>query len=53
MKPLKEKVSLTLDDVVVAQIKELAQEDDRPFSQYVNIVLKKHIEIVARHRKKD
>ena len=43
MKPLKEKVSLTLDDVVIEKIKQLAEYDDRSLSQYINIVLKAHI----------
>ena len=44
MKPLKSKVSITLDEDVITKIKELAENDDRSFSQYINIVLKKHIE---------
>ena len=43
MKPLKEKVSITLDENIVERIKELAEDDDRSFSQYVNMVLKKYI----------
>lgn len=43
MKPLKSKVSITLDDDVIKKIKQLSEEDDRSFSQYINIVLKKHI----------
>lgn len=43
MKPLKEKVSITLDNDVVAKIRELADEDDRSFSQYINKVLKEYI----------
>ena len=42
-KPLKPKVSITLDDNVIERIKELAEKDDRSFSQYINMVLKKHI----------
>ena len=42
-KPLKSKVSITLDDNVIETIKELAEADDRSFSQYINMVLKKHI----------
>lgn len=42
-KPLKSKVSITLDDNVIERIKELAEKDDRSFSQYINMVLKKHI----------
>ncbi|MBR2108632.1 MAG: toxin-antitoxin system protein [Ruminococcus sp.] len=43
MKPLKSKVSITLDDDVIKKIKQLSEEDDRSFSQYINIVLKNHI----------
>ena len=40
MKPLKSKVSITLDDDIISKIKELSEEDDRSFSQYINMVLK-------------
>ena len=40
MKPLKEKVSITLDTDIISRIKELAEEDDRNFSQYINMVLR-------------
>ena len=43
MKPLKEKVSITLDSDIVAKIRELADEDDRSFSQYINKVLKDYV----------
>ena len=43
MKPLKEKVSITLDENIVERIKELAEEDDRSFSQYINMILKEWI----------
>lgn len=43
MKPLKEKVSITLDSDIVFKIKELSEQDDRSFSQYINLVLRKHI----------
>lgn len=42
-RPLKSKVSITLDDDVIEKIKELAEADDRNFSQYINMILKKHI----------
>ncbi|MEG1880019.1 MAG: toxin-antitoxin system protein [Oscillospiraceae bacterium] len=44
MRPLKEKVSVTLDSDVIEKIREFAELDARPFSQYINLVLKKHIE---------
>lgn len=43
MKPLKEKVSITLDSDVITVIRRLAEADERSTSQYINMVLKKHI----------
>jgi predicted transcriptional regulator len=43
MKPLKQKVSITLDEEIVTKIKELAENDDRNFSQYINRVLREWI----------
>lgn len=43
MKPLKEKVSITLDGDIIQRIKELAEKDDRSFSQFINMVLKEYI----------
>lgn len=44
MRPLKEKVSITLDSDIIEKIKELAEADDRSFSQYINIILKDHVQ---------
>lgn len=44
MKPLKTKVIITLDMDVVEMLKELAEQDDRSFSKYVNLVLKRYLE---------
>lgn len=43
MKPLKSKVSITLDSDVIEKIKQLAEKDDRSFSQYINLILKEHL----------
>ena len=43
MKPLKIKVSITIDSEIIDEIKALAEEDDRSFSQYVNLVLKEYL----------
>jgi len=48
MKPLKEKVSITLDNDIIKQIKQLSEKDDRSFSQYVNLVLKEHLENIRK-----
>ena len=44
MKPLKEKVSITLDTDLLERVRYLAEYDDRSLSQYINLVLKKHLE---------
>ena len=44
MKPLKEKVSLTLDIPVLEKVKELAEYEDRSLSSYINLVLREHLE---------
>lgn len=43
MKPLKQKVSITLDEEIIRKTKRLAEENDRSFSQYVNLVLREHL----------
>ena len=43
MKPLKEKISITIDWDILEKLKQLAEDDDRSLSQYINIVLKNHI----------
>lgn len=43
MKPLKTKVSITLDSDIIEKLKALAEEDDRSFSQYVNLILKEYL----------
>ena len=46
MKPLKEKISITIDNDVLARLKEKAEYDDRSLSQYINLVLKQHIKSI-------
>ena len=43
MKPLKAKVSLTLDSPVLEQVQKLAEQEDRSLSSYINLVLKAHL----------
>lgn len=43
MKPLKSKVSITLDSDIIEKIKQLAEKDDRSFSQYINLILKEYL----------
>lgn len=43
MKPLKAKVSITIDNDIVVVLKTLAEEDDRSLSQYINLILKRYL----------
>lgn len=44
MRPLKERISITIDGDLLEKIRTKAEEDDRSLSQYINLVLKKHLE---------
>lgn len=52
MNSLKNRVSLTLDEDIIEKIKQLAENDDRSFSQYVNMVLKEHLSKIDRATEK-
>ncbi len=43
MKPLKQGISITIDGDVLERVRLMAEECDRSVSQYINLVLKKHI----------
>ena len=49
MKPLKEKISITIDNDILAKIKKKADDDDRSLSQYINIVLKQHLKTLNKN----
>lgn len=44
MKPLKEKISITIDSDLLEKLRLKAEEDCRSLSQYINLILKKHLE---------
>lgn len=44
MKPLKNKISITIDSDLLEALREKAEEDDRSLSQYINLILKKYLE---------
>ena len=46
MKPLKEKISITIDSDLLEKLRIAAEEDDRSLSQYINIILKEHINLL-------
>ena len=43
MKPLKEKISITVDGDILEKLKEKAEKDERSLSQYINKILKEHL----------
>ena len=43
MKPLKEKISITIDSDILEMLREKAELDDRSLSQYINLILKEHL----------
>lgn len=44
MKPLKDKISITIDSDLLEKLREKAEKDDRSLSQYINLILKKYLE---------
>ncbi len=43
MKPLKDKISITIDNDILKKLRELAEADDRSLSQYINLILREYI----------
>lgn len=43
MRPVKEKLSITIDSDLLEKLKENAENDERSLSQYINLALKQHI----------
>lgn len=43
MKPLKAKVSITLDEDIIEELKQLAEKEDRSLSQFINRILKGYL----------
>ena len=46
---MKKKVSVTLDEDIIEKLRELAEENDRSLSQYVNLLLKQHLAQTAKN----
>lgn len=51
LKPLKVKISVSLDEEVVKKLRVLAEEDDRQLSSYINLVLRNHIRTLEGRQK--
>ena len=43
MKPLKEQISITVDSDILEKARELAEQDERSLSQFINIALKDYV----------
>ena len=52
MKPLKVRISITLDDPIYQRIKGLAEYDDRSVSSYINLALRDHLNELDRESQK-
>ena len=51
MKPLKKKISIKIDCDVLEKIRDKAEYDGRSLSQYINLVLKRHLEAEENEKK--
>lgn len=43
VRPLKEKISITVDRDILEKAKQAAESDDRSLSQFINIALKEYL----------
>ncbi len=48
MRPLKKKISITLDEDILKNLKCLSEESYRSLSQYINLVLKEHLKNIKK-----
>lgn len=44
MKPLKEKISITIDSDLLEKLRAKAEYDDRSLSSFINLILKRYLE---------
>ena len=51
LRPLKDKISITIDNDILVKLKERAEYDDRSLSQYINLVLKQHLKDLEEAKK--
>ena len=45
-RPLKKKISITIDEDLVKLLQKLSFEQSRPLSHYINYVLRRHVESI-------
>ena len=48
MRPLKDKISITIDNDLLEKLREKAEYDDRSLSSYINLILRKYLEGLER-----
>jgi len=51
VRPLKDKISITIDSDILEKLRDRAEYDDRSLSQYINLVLKRHLEELEKAKK--
>lgn len=51
MRPLKEKISITIDSDVLEEAKAAAERDDRSLSQFINLAVKSFLSKLDREQK--
>ncbi len=49
MRPLKEHISITIDNDLLEKARELAELDDRSLSQFINIALKEYVKKIEKN----
>lgn len=49
-RPLKVKVSITLDEPLVRELRRRSDSAYRPLSQYINLVLRRHLAALGREK---
>ena len=47
MKPLKQQISITIDEDILEKAKRLAEIDDRSLSQFINIAVKEYVKKIT------
>ncbi len=51
MKPLKTRISITIDDPILEKVKQLAEYEDRSVSSYINLILRDYLEKLEQNPK--
>ena len=52
MKPLKQQISITVDEDLLEKAKKLAEIDDRSLSQFINLALKEYVNKITKEENK-